>query len=66
MYKFIQLQPCFTNFHFPTIDQLMDASMGHELLSFMDAYSSYNQISMHLVDEENTSFITHRCSIATR
>lgn len=26
----------------PRIDQLVDATSGHELLSFMDAYSDYN------------------------
>ena len=26
------------------IDQLVDATCGHQLLSFMDAYSGYNQI----------------------
>lgn len=30
----------------PMIDQLVDATLGHELLSFMDAYSGYNQIKM--------------------
>ena len=30
---------------------------GHELLSFMDAYSGYNQILMYELDEEHTSFI---------
>ena len=28
------------------IDLIVDATAGHELLSFMDAFSSYNQISM--------------------
>ena len=28
------------------IDQLVDAMVGHELLSFMDAYLGYNQILM--------------------
>ena len=28
------------------IDQMIDATAGHELLSFMDAYSGYNQIPM--------------------
>ncbi|KAL5578188.1 hypothetical protein UlMin_019887 [Ulmus minor] len=32
------------NFPLPRIDQLVDATAGHELLSFMDAYSGYNQI----------------------
>ncbi|KAK0570879.1 hypothetical protein LWI29_007901 [Acer saccharum] len=29
------------------IDMLVDATVGHELLSFMDAYSGYNHILMH-------------------
>ncbi|CAL8114261.1 unnamed protein product [Prunus armeniaca] len=32
------------SFPLPRIDQLVDAMAGHELLSFMDAYSVYNQI----------------------
>ena len=32
--------------------------MGHELLSFMDTFSGYNQIRMDEVDQEKTSFIT--------
>ncbi|BBN69313.1 transposable element gene [Prunus dulcis] len=35
------------SFPLPRIDQLVDATAGHELLSFMDAYSGYNQIFMH-------------------
>ncbi|XP_070010934.1 uncharacterized protein [Nicotiana sylvestris] len=41
-------------------DQLIDATAGHELLSFLDAYSGYNQIKMDPLDEEKTSFITGR------
>ena len=40
------------------IDQIVDATMGHELLSFLDASSGYNQIPMFLPDLENTTFIT--------
>ena len=36
----------------------MDATAGHELLSFMDAFSGYNQISIDLEDQEKTSFVT--------
>ena len=32
------------------IDQLVDSITGHQLLSFMDAFSSYNQINMDKVD----------------
>ena len=42
----------------PRIDLLVDATAGHSLLSFMDAYSGYNQIRMHPADETKTSFIT--------
>lgn len=48
------------NFSLPLIDQLVDAIAGHELLSFMDAYSGYNQIPMYELDEEHTSFITDK------
>ena len=34
------------------------ATAGHELLSFMDAFSGYNQISMNPNDQEKTSFVT--------
>ena len=40
--------------------QLVDAMVGHELLSFIDAYSGYNQILIYKLDEEHTSFITDR------
>ena len=39
------------------MDQLVDATTRHKLLSFMDAYSGYNQIPMYKLDEEHTSFI---------
>ncbi|XP_022892635.1 uncharacterized protein LOC111407412 [Olea europaea var. sylvestris] len=48
------------SFPLPRIDQLVDSTAGHELLSFMDAYSGYNQIPMFRPDEEATSFITDR------
>ena len=48
------------SFPLPWIDLIVDATTGHELLSFMDAFSGYNQISMDLVDQEKTSFITGR------
>jgi len=44
-------------FPLPRIDQLVDGTAGHELMSFMDAYSGYNQIMMHEPDQEDTSFI---------
>ena len=40
------------------MDQQVNATVGHELLSFMDAYSRYNQIPMYKPNKEHTSFIT--------
>ena len=47
------------SFPLPKIDQLVDSTAGHGLLSFMDAFSGYNQIPMNEQDEENTTFITN-------
>ena len=46
------------SFPLPRIDLIVDATTGHELLSFMDAFSGYNQISMDPDDQEKTSFVT--------
>src|SRR4051812_12067880 len=40
------------------IDQIIDSTAGCDLLSFLDAYSGYNQIRLKEEDEEHTSFIT--------
>ena len=34
----------------PRIDQLVDSTTGHKLLSFMDVFSGYNQIRMDEAD----------------
>jgi hypothetical protein len=44
----------------PRIDQLVDSTAEHKLLSFMDAFSGYNQIQMTKEDQEKTAFITSR------
>ena len=46
------------SFPLPRIDLIVDTTDGHELLSFMDAFSGYNQISMDPIDQEKTSFVT--------
>lgn len=47
------------SFPLPIIDQLVDVTSGFDLLSFMDAFSGYNQIMMHEEDQEKTCFITN-------
>ena len=46
------------NYPLHRIDTLVDSTARHELLSFMDAFSGYNQIKMSEEDQEKTSFIT--------
>ena len=48
------------SFLLPRIDQLVDLTAGHRLLTFMDAFSGYNQIMMDEDDQEKTSFITNK------
>jgi len=43
----------------PNIDRLVDGAVGHKVLSFLDTYSGYNQISMHPRDKEKTSITTN-------
>ena len=45
------------SFPLPRIDQIVDASAGHDMLSFLDAFSGYHQIPIHPPNAEKTSFI---------
>ena len=45
-------------FPLPRIDQIVDATAGHDLLCFLDAYSGYHQIKMRESDQAATAFIT--------
>jgi hypothetical protein len=44
-------------FPLPHIDQIIDSTAGCARLSFLDAYSGYNQIKLKKEDEEKTAFI---------
>ena len=48
------------SFLLPRVDQLIDAKVGHEMFSFMDTFSSYNQIPIDEPDQEKMAFITNR------
>lgn len=41
--------------------ELLDAATGYEALSFIDEYSEYNQIKMHLDDLKMTTFRSPKC-----
>ena len=42
----------------PRIDQLVDATVGHPRMSFLDAFQGYHQIPLALDDQEKTTFVT--------
>jgi hypothetical protein len=45
-------------FGLPRIDKVVDSTAGCYVLSFLDCYSGYHQISLAKEDEEKTAFIT--------
>ena len=46
------------NYPLLRIDTLVDSTARHELLSFMNAFSGYNQIKVNEEDQKKTSFVT--------
>ena len=40
------------------IDQLVDATVGHPRMSFLDAFQGYHQIPLAMDDQEKTAFVT--------
>ncbi|XP_024172315.1 uncharacterized protein LOC112178393 [Rosa chinensis] len=48
------------SFPLPRIDQLVDTTAGHDLLSMMDDFSRYNQIKMKPSDQKCTTFTTDK------
>ena len=45
-------------FPMPKIDQLVDATVGHPRMSFLDAFQRYHQILLATDDQEKTAFVT--------
>ena len=46
------------NYPLSRIDTLVNSTLRHQLLSFMNAFSGYNQIKLNEADQEKTSFVT--------
>ena len=47
-------------FPHPHIGAMVDATAEFELLTFMDAYSGYNQILMHTDNQEKTALMADK------
>ena len=45
-------------FPLPRIEQLVDATVGHPRVSFLDAFQGYHQIPLAQDDQEKTAFVT--------
>ena len=45
-------------FPLPFTDSVLDAVAKHEVYSFLDGFSGYNQIRIHSDDQQKTSFVT--------
>ena len=45
-------------FPIPKINQLVDATIGHPRMSFLNAFQGYHQIPLALDDQEKTAFVT--------
>ena len=45
-------------FPMPWIDQLVDATVGHPRMSFLDVFQGYHQIPLATGDQEKTIFVT--------
>ena len=43
------------NFPLPKIDRFIDATAGHDRMSFFDAYRGYHQIPLFVPDQEKTT-----------
>ena len=46
------------SFLMPKIDQLLDATIGHPWMSFLDAFQGYHQIPLALDDQGKTTFVS--------
>ena len=57
---FTDLNKACPKYPFPMsrIDQLMDATIDHPQISFLDAFQGYHQILLALGDQEKTAFVT--------
>ena len=45
-------------FPMPKINQLVDATIGHPRMSFLDSFQGYHQIPLALDDQEKNAFVT--------
>ena len=57
-YRKLNATTIFDPFPLSFMDSVLDDVAGHEMYSFLDGFSGYNQIPMALEDVPKTTFIT--------
>ena len=57
-YRKLNAQTVKDPFPLPFTDMMLDEVAGHQMYSFMDGYSGYNQLALAPEDREKTTFIT--------
>ena len=53
-------------FLMPKIDQLVNATVGHPRMSFLDVFQGYHQIPLALDDQKKTTFVTPSRTTTTK
>ena len=46
-------------FPLPFTDGVLDVVVDHEMYKFLDGFGGYNQIRMHIDNQEKTTFVTY-------
>ena len=57
-YRKLNVATVIDGFPLPFTDSVVNTVGGHECYSFLDGFSGYNQIRMHLDDQEKMTFVT--------
>ena len=57
-YRKLNVATVIDAFPLPFMDGVLDAITGHEVYSFLDGFSGYNQVRMHPDHQEKTAFVT--------
>ena len=57
-YRKLNVATATDTFLLPFTDGVLDVVASHEVYSFLDGFNVYNQIRMHLTDQEKTTFVT--------
>ena len=50
------------NYPLPKMDHILQRVIGSQRMSMLDGFSGYNQVAIHLDDQEKTSFTTPWCT----